>query len=60
MPTYNYRCKKEECNHEFEVTHKMNDPSPPCPKCGTKDPQKLISKSSFILKGEGWFNSGGY
>ena len=60
MPTYNYRCKQEECKHDFEATHKMNDTLPPCPKCKTEKPEKLISKSSFVLKGEGWFNSGGY
>ena len=60
MPTYNYKCKNEECKHEFQVIHKMNDPKPPCPKCDTKDPQRLIKGMSFVLKGEGWFNSGGY
>lgn len=60
MPTYNYRCKNEECKHEFQAMHKMSDPPPPCPECKTEDPQKLISKSSFVLKGPGWFNSGGY
>ena len=28
-----------------------------CPKCG-KELESLISKSSFILKGGGWYNSG--
>jgi len=60
MPTYNYRCKNEECKHEFQVVHKMSDSSPPCPKCSCEEVEKLISKSSFVLKGSGWFNSGGY
>ena len=60
MPTYNYKCKNEECNHEFQAVHKMNDPKPPCPECGTEDPQRLIKKTTFVLKGSGWFNSGGY
>ena len=61
MPTYNYKCKNEKCNHVFEKFHKMSDPHPPCPKCGHKEPERLLSRnSSFILKGKGWFNTGGY
>ncbi len=60
MPTYNYRCKNEECKHEFQSLHKMSDPKPPCPKCGTKEPDRIISKTTFVLKGSGWFNTGGY
>ena len=61
MPTYNYKCKKEDCKHDFEARHKMSAPKPDCPKCGSPDPEKLIAKSStFILKGKGWFNTGGY
>jgi putative FmdB family regulatory protein len=57
MPTYNLRCKK--CSHEFQKTQKMSDPTPLCPKCAG-DSEFLIKKSSFILKGKGWFNTGGY
>ena len=61
MPTYNYKCANKECNHKFESSHKMSDPFPPCPKCGHKEPERLISKNStFILKGKGWYNTGGY
>jgi len=60
MPTYNYKCKKEECQQEFQVFHKMDDPKPPCPKCGEEDPKLLIKGMNFVLKGQGWFNSGGY
>jgi putative FmdB family regulatory protein len=60
MPTYNYKCTNEECKHEFQAVHKMSEPAPPCPKCKDESPEKLISKSSFVLKGSGWFNSGGY
>lgn len=60
MPTYNYKCKNEECKHEFQVVHKMNDPAPPCPKCNGVEVEKLIKGMSFVLKGQGWFNSGGY
>lgn len=60
MPTYNYRCKNKECEHEFEALHKMSAPHPPCPKCNHEEVERLISKSAFILKGKGWFNTGGY
>ena len=61
MPTYNYRCENEECKHEFEALHKMSDPHPPCPKCNHEKTERLVSKkSTFILKGKGWFNTGGY
>ncbi len=61
MPLYEYRCTK--CEHEFEQTNKMDSPNPPCPKqnegtqCGC-DTVKLVSKSSFYLKGGGWYNDG--
>lgn len=58
MPTYNYKCK--ECDHKFEALHGMSEPPPPCPKCCADKSEKLISKSTFILKGKGWFNTGGY
>jgi len=57
MPTYNLRCKK--CSHEFQKTQKMSDAPPLCPKCGNAT-EILIKKTSFILKGKGWFNTGGY
>jgi len=60
MPTYNYRCKNEECKHEFQVVHKMSEPPPPCLKCNNKEVEKLIKGMNFVLKGSGWFNSGGY
>tara|TARA_B100000424_G_scaffold271584_1_gene275030 strand:+ start:2334 stop:2516 length:183 start_codon:yes stop_codon:yes gene_type:complete len=60
MPTYNYKCKNEKCNHKFEKFHKMSDPKPPCPECGTEDPERIIVKTTFVLKGSGWFNTGGY
>ncbi len=53
MPIYEYRCN--ECNHEFEVFQKMSDdPVKSCEKC-SGDVEKLISQSSFALKGTGWY-----
>lgn len=63
MPNYEYKCEK--CGHEFHRHQKMSDPNPPCPgpegseteTCGGET-QKLISQSSFQLKGGGWAADG--
>jgi putative FmdB family regulatory protein len=52
MPIYEYHCKK--CG-DFEVMQKMSDaPLSECPNCNRKV-QKLISSTSFQLKGSGWY-----
>lgn len=53
---YEYLCQGK-CDKTFEAEHKMLDTLSKCPKCGGKV-RKLISRSSFILKGEGWANTG--
>ncbi|HNU69721.1 MAG TPA: zinc ribbon domain-containing protein [Myxococcota bacterium] len=56
MPTYEYRCVK--CGNQFEKVQKMSDaPVAECPACGAGDAQRLISHSSFVLKGSGWYCS---
>ncbi len=53
MPVYEYEC--ESCGHQFEVWQKITDPPlNSCEKCGGKV-RKLISQSTFILKGSGWY-----
>jgi putative FmdB family regulatory protein len=53
MPIYEYRCLK--CNAEFEAMQKFSDvPLSKCPTCGGKA-KRLISRSSFQLKGSGWY-----
>ncbi|MCC6334148.1 MAG: zinc ribbon domain-containing protein [Myxococcales bacterium] len=56
MPIYEYRCQK--CGHELEVMQKVSDPAPePCPKCGAAQAlERLMSRSSFQLKGGGWYS----
>jgi putative FmdB family regulatory protein len=53
MPIYEYKCKK--CGKEFELFQNMTDPVVKnCKFC--KGPvNKLISMSSFHLKGSGWY-----
>ena len=53
MPIYEYRCGT--CSHEFEQMVKLSDPTPPCPRCGATEVRKLVSASSFQLKGGGWY-----
>jgi putative FmdB family regulatory protein len=53
MPIYEYKC--EECSSEFEEWQKFSDPPvEKCPTCGGKA-SRLISRSTFILKGTGWY-----
>lgn len=53
MPIYEYECKK--CNKIHEVIQKFSDdPLKNCPDCGG-EVRKLISPSTFILKGTGWY-----
>jgi len=55
MPIYEYACGK--CEHEFEVEQRMSDdPIKTCPKCRSRKVKKLISKTSFVLKGGGWYS----
>ena len=53
MPIYEYRCRK--CNREFEVVQSITAPElRSCKFC--KGPvTKLMSVSSFHLKGSGWY-----
>lgn len=53
MPIYEYECKK--CGEIKEVMQKFSDrPLAKCGNCSGKL-QKLISQSSFHLKGTGWY-----
>ena len=55
MPIYEYRCLK--CNNELEVMQKFSDePLSACPQCGG-ELKKLISNTSFVLKGTGWYKT---
>ena len=53
MPIYEYRCEK--CGSHFEVIQKFSDkPLKFCSNCKGRL-TKLISQTSFQLKGSGWY-----
>jgi putative FmdB family regulatory protein len=55
MPIYEYACGK--CGHEFEVEQRItDDPIKTCPACRSRKVKKLISQTSFVLKGGGWYS----
>jgi putative FmdB family regulatory protein len=56
MPIYEYRC--EACGAELEKLQKISDPVlRECPECGRETLVKLVSATSFRLKGSGWYES---
>ena len=53
MPLYEYRCTA--CGHTFEVIQRFSDrPLRKCKECSGRL-EKLISRTSFQLKGGGWY-----
>jgi putative FmdB family regulatory protein len=53
MPFYEYECTK--CNHQTEIFQKISDPPiKRCELCKGKM-RRLISQTSFQLKGTGWY-----
>ncbi len=53
MPIYEYLCNK--CGHEFEREQRISeDPIKTCPACRGRRVKRLISQTSFVLKGGGW------
>jgi len=55
MPIYEYLC--QACGHQFEEWQKITDkPVRTCPKCKARKVERLISQTSFKLKGGGWYS----
>ena len=55
MPIYEYAC--ESCDNIFEEWQTgYEERELPCPECGGKS-KRLISNTSFVLKGTGWYTS---
>ncbi len=56
MPVYEYECSA--CDKVFEVQQRISDnPLEICPECDG-EVKKLVSVSSFQLKGGGWYSDG--
>lgn len=53
MPIYEYRCNK--CGKEFEIFQGIADPAAKSCKFCKGPVHKLMSLSSFHLKGSGWY-----
>jgi putative FmdB family regulatory protein len=52
MPIYEYHCPK--CG-TFETTQRITEPAlKRCPTCKSKV-ERMISATSFVLKGSGWY-----
>ena len=57
MPIYEYACAR--CESEFEVEQRITeDPLRSCPRCRSRRIKRLISQTSFALKGGGWYADG--
>lgn len=61
MPLYEYKCGE---GHVTEKLVSITIPEEerdiqPCKECG-RPADRIISQGSFVLKGKGWFKTGGY
>ena len=61
MPMYRYKCTN--CDHEFEKLMKLRGKSSDkipvdCPECGCSENTPMINKTTFSLKGGGWYKDG--
>lgn len=56
MPIYEYQC--DNCEHKLERLQKLNDDLLlTCPECDEDSLRKLVSATSFRLKGTGWYET---
>ncbi|MBJ6765602.1 zinc ribbon domain-containing protein [Myxococcaceae bacterium JPH2] len=55
MPIYEYSC--QSCGKTIDVLQKISDPTPEaCTACGAAGSlSRVVSRSSFVLKGGGWY-----
>jgi len=54
VPIYEYLC--EACGTLTERMQKVTDPPPrSCPECGSRKIARMMSRTSFHLKGGGWY-----
>lgn len=56
MPCYEYECAA--CGKRYEKIQSIKaEPSARCDLCGEEKARRLISTSSFLLKGSGWYGT---
>lgn len=56
MPIYEYQCNA--CGHQFELIQKVSDPvTTSCQACKADAAKRLVSATSFRLKGSGWYET---
>lgn len=57
MPIYEYKCEK--CENVFSKLESITSEEKvkDCPECGEVS-SRIMSQTSFKLKGDGWFDSG--
>lgn len=54
MPIYEYEC--DACGHHMEALQKFSDlPLTECEACHSGKVKRVISQSTFHLKGSGWY-----
>jgi putative FmdB family regulatory protein len=54
VPIYEYVC--EACGTLTELMQKVGEPPPrKCPDCGSRRIARLVSRTSFQLRGGGWY-----
>ena len=61
MPIYRYRCS--DCNNEQEYILNISDREEfeqliTCIKCKSENINRVIGKTTFSLKGDGWYKDG--
>jgi putative FmdB family regulatory protein len=57
MPIYKFKC--DSCGYEFTVIRKISDDGEvECENCESNLTNKMLARSSFTLKGSGWYKDG--
>jgi putative FmdB family regulatory protein len=55
VPIYEFVC--EACGHLSEVMQKVSEPPPgKCKECGAGPLARMVSRTTFQLKGGGWYS----
>lgn len=56
MPLYEYCC--DECGAKFELLQKVSEHNTTkCVECDNENVKRLVSATSFRLKGSGWYET---